>query len=113
MSDEKDPNLSWDFKLDFDSFDAPKEPAPKTTKIPPRQVLADHFPHILERIELLWGSIELFDYLEHTLTTDRSTRQGFPQNVVLALGEIHVEHTKLLKAKGMIKEDVWDKQFRK
>ena len=30
-----------------------------------------------------------------------------------ALGEIHIEHMRILKGKGVIREDLWDHQFRK
>ena len=77
-------------------------------KIPPRQIIGEKFPKILERIELLWCSLELHRYLEQTLFTDRSNRQGFPKEVMQALGEIHIEHTRILKLKKIITEDVWD-----
>ncbi|OIR16055.1 hypothetical protein GALL_35590 [mine drainage metagenome] len=100
--------LNWDIELNFDSLEIREKEPPVTQKIPPRQVIGEKFPKILERIELLWCSLELHKYLEQTLFTDRSNRQGFPKEVMQALGEIHIEHTRILKLKKIISEDVWD-----
>ena len=100
--------LNWDIQLNFEHLEARREEPVAVTKVPPRQIIGEKFPKILERIELLWCSLELHRYLEQTLFTDRSNRQGFPKDVMQALGEIHVEHTRILKLKKMISEDVWD-----
>ncbi|OIR05829.1 hypothetical protein GALL_119560 [mine drainage metagenome] len=100
--------LNWDIQLNFEHLEARRETPPVVAKIPPRQIIGEKFPKILERIELLWCSLELHRYLEQTLFTDRSNRQGFPKDVMQALGEIHVEHTRILKLKKLISEDVWD-----
>jgi len=108
MSDPDDHSLKWDFQLDFNLHQVKKEETPEAEIIHSREVLREKFPHILERIELMWGSIELNNYLERTLTTDRSDRQGFPKDVIKALGQIHHEHIAFLKAEGIIKNDPWD-----
>lgn len=113
MSDLEKPSLNWDFKLDFDLPDAQQQKAAPPPPPPPRQVISEKFPRILDKIELLWATIELHQYLEHTLFSDRASRQGFPPEVMRALGEIHVEHVRILKIKGVIREDMWDAQFRK
>jgi len=112
LDDEK---LSWDFRLDFDLpkepvSGSPKPPPPKTL---PKKLLKEKFPRILEKIEILWGTLELHKYFEETLYTDRRNRQGFPEDVMAALGELHNEHYLLLESKKVITEDVWDMQFRK
>ncbi len=116
MAESDDEKVSWDFKLDFDlpkapMSEPPKPPAPP--KIPPKILLKERFPRILERIEILWGTMELHKYFEQTLYTDRSNRQGFPEDVMEALGELHNEHYLFLKKHKLISEDVWDMQFRK
>ncbi|MBU0688473.1 MAG: hypothetical protein KJ850_09050 [Gammaproteobacteria bacterium] len=110
MYKRDDSPLSWDIKLNFnlDDLEGKKEKPPEPPKIPPRQLLAEKFPKILYRIEMLWGSLELHQYLELTLFTDRSNREGFPYDVMQALGEVHIEHVKILKQKKVINEDVWD-----
>ena len=100
--------LNWDIQLNFDNLGITKEDTPQPKKIPPRQIIGEKFPKILARIELLWCSVELHNYLEHTLFTDRSNREGFPQDVLRALGEIHIEHKQLLKKLKILKEDIWD-----
>lgn len=108
MIEEDKPQLNWDIQLNFDNLEVTRQEAPPPPKIPPRKVIGEKFPKILVRIELLWGSLELHNYLEHTLFTDRSNRQGFPVDVLRALGEIHTEHMLVLKQKKIISVDVWD-----
>ena len=108
MSEKDKPQLSWDFKLNFDIPEVNKEAPSLPQRRPPRKVIGEKFPKILARIELLWCSLELHNYLEQTLFTDRSNRDGFPEDVLKALGEIHIEHVRILKQKKMISEDLWD-----
>ncbi|MFZ2161907.1 MAG: hypothetical protein WAW02_06780 [Sideroxyarcus sp.] len=108
MIEEDKPKLNWDIQLNFDKPVIARAETPQAPKIPPRIIIGAKFPKILARIELLWGSIELHNYLEHTLFTDRSNRQGFPEDVLRALGEIHTEHIRVLKQKNLISVDVWD-----
>ncbi|MBI5891007.1 MAG: hypothetical protein HZB47_10045 [Nitrosomonadales bacterium] len=108
MSDLYKSHLNWDIQLNFDNLEITKDAVPLPPKIPPRQIIGEKFPKILTRIELLWGTLELHNYLEHTLFTDRSNRHGFPEDVLKALGEIHNEHIWLLKQKNMISVDIWD-----
>ncbi len=102
------PPLNWDIKLNFDSLDNKEEKTPLPQVISPRQLIGENFPKILERIELLWCSLELHNYLEQTIFTDRSNRQGFPKDVMHALGKIYIEHSRILKQKKIISEDIWD-----
>jgi hypothetical protein len=104
----------WNIELDFDLHRPKPEitPAPPQ-RIPPRVILRKKFPQILHRIEMIWGSIELHNYLEKTLTTERTNRQGFPQDVIQAISEIHMEHRAVLKANGVLKDDLWDTHFKK
>ncbi len=110
MREKDNSPLNWNIELDFNLPEAKPEVVVKAPKIPPRQVIGAKFPKILTRIEMLWGSLELHKYLEETVFTDRSNRQGFPIDVLKALGEIFAEHTKVLMQKKMISEDVWDLQ---
>ena len=100
--------LNWDIPLNFDNREITEEAIPLPPKIPPRQTLGEKFPNILARVELLWCSVELHNYLERILFTDRLNRHGFPDDVLKALGEIHLEHMLLLKQKKMIAVDIWD-----
>lgn len=102
------PQLNWDIPLNFDNPESKKDVPPLPKKIPPRQIIGEKFPKILVRIELLWCSLELHNYLEHTLFTERLNRNGFPEDVLQALAEIHIEHTLMLKQKKMISADIWD-----
>jgi hypothetical protein len=110
MPEKDDSPLNWNIKLDFNLHEAKPEVPVQAPMIPPRQVIAAKYPKILTRIEMLWGSLELHKYLEDTVFTDRSNRQGFPIEVLKALGEIYLEHTRVLKEKKLITEDVWDLQ---
>jgi hypothetical protein len=111
MSEKNNSPLNWNIELNFNLDEAkPQEEPVQAPKIPPRKIIGEKYPKILDRIEILWCSLELHKYLEETLFTDRSNRQGFPIDVMKALGEIHTEHTRVLKEKKMISEDVWDLQ---
>lgn len=107
------PKIDWNIELNFDT-PAPRmespPPAPKP-RTPPRDLLRDKFPRILEKITLMWGTIPLHRYFQETLLTDRSGRQGFPSDVMEALAELHHEHQQLLMKQGLIRMDVWDMQF--
>ncbi len=107
-------DINWDIELDFE-LPAPKpkvEAPPPPPKIPPREVLKHKFPRILEKIELLWGTLELHHYFEQTQFMDREKRQGFPDDVIDALGQLNNEHQDLLMRTGLLRMDVFDMQFR-
>ncbi len=110
MSDKS--KIDWNIELNFDT-PAPKvePPPPPKPKLPPRDILKEKFPRILEKVTALWGSIALHRYFQETLLTDRSGRQGFPPDVMEALSQLHNEHQRLLMREGLIRMDVWDMQF--
>ncbi len=108
MSESERSPLNWDIQLNFDDPEIVEEAPVQAEKIPPRKVLGEKFPKILERIDLLWGSLELHNYLEQIIFTDRSNREGFSNDVMQALTEIHVEHKRILKLNKVINEDIWD-----
>jgi hypothetical protein len=108
-------DINWDIELNFDLPPPPKpksEAPPEPPRIPPREVLKQKFPRILEKIELLWGTLELHRYFQQTQFMDREKRQGFPPDVIDALGQINNEHQDLLMRTGLLRMDVFDMQFR-
>lgn len=112
---ENPEDLNWDIKLDF-NIPAPATAKPPSTPpkphLPPREVLKQKFPRILDKIELLWGTLELHHYFEETEFMDREKRQGFPDDVMEALSQLNDEHQELLMRKGLLQMDVFDLQFR-
>ncbi len=112
MSDEEE-KIDWNIKLDFEIHKPKIEPPidPPKPKVPPRDILKDRFPRILDKINLLWGSKELHQYFQDTVFMDRDKRQGFPPEVMDALGQLHNEHQRVLMRKGLIRMDVWDMQL--
>lgn len=112
MSDK--PKLDWNIELNFElpvaKAEQPSQPPPQP-KTPPRDVLKQKFPRILDRIELLWGTRDLHRYFQQTLFADRDKRQGFPPEVMAALGQLFNEHQQLLMQSGALRLDVWDMQF--
>ncbi len=114
MSDK--PEINWNIELNFDLPGEKKEPAAQKPteppKRPPREILQEKFPRILSKINLLWGTMELHHYFQQTQFMDRESRQGFPPDVVEALGQINAEHEQLLLRSGILRADVWDMQFR-
>ncbi|MGA7594463.1 MAG: hypothetical protein WCA64_04625 [Gallionella sp.] len=62
-------------------------------------LLIEKFPHVGNRIDLLWGTVDLQDYLNTLIVDERSGRKGFPHLVAGALLRIHTEHYKLIRPK--------------
>src|SRR5512144_2171883 len=58
-------------------------------------LVAAQFSRIGEKISLMWGSIELQQYLSGLIIDDRGGRQGFPPQIAAALARIYDEHGKL------------------
>lgn len=68
----------------------------KTTQesIDPHYVsaLEKHFPRIVDKITLMWGSKEFPEFLSSLMIDNRGDRQGFPLEVIeemMFLNEIH------------------------
>ena len=109
-----DSEVDWDIKLDFDIPLPQIEHAqqPVKPRIPPRELLKQKFPRIMTSVEMLWGSIELHQYFHKLLYSDRENRQGFPTEVMEALGELYAEHEAVLKQRNMLTSDLWDTYFK-
>ncbi len=112
MFDPGKSQLNWDIQLNFDIHENTKAEPPPPPKIPPRKLIGEKFPKILARIEMLWCTLTLHNYLQQVLFTDRLNRQGFPEDVLQALGEIHIEHMQILKQNKIIGVDIWDMYFK-
>ncbi|MGA8863571.1 MAG: hypothetical protein WBM09_01070 [Gallionella sp.] len=78
------------------SFPASKIPAEISAEV---LLLIEKFPHVGNRIELMWGTADLQNYLNTLIVEARSGRKGFPHLVAGALLRIHTEHYKVIKAK--------------
>ncbi len=78
------------------SFPASKIPAEVAAEV---LLLIEKFPHIGNRIELLWGTADLQNYLNTLIVDERGGRKGFPHLVVGALLRIHTAHYKVIKAR--------------
>ena len=56
--------------------------------------LAPRFPHISDRIELLWGTWDLQQYLTRILfKEDRPNRHGFPTDIMSVLLKVYDMHS--------------------
>ncbi|HTN94214.1 MAG TPA: hypothetical protein VMJ33_06525 [Gallionella sp.] len=78
----------------------PKAPPPAIA-MPPElpahlSIVWEQFPRIGEKISLMWGYIELQEYLSTIILDQRGGRLGFPKPVLAALLEIHRRHAKVL-----------------
>jgi hypothetical protein len=58
-------------------------------------LITEKFARISDKILLMWGSIELQQFLSGLIFDDRGGRQGFPPPIAAALVRIHGEHSKL------------------
>lgn len=59
-------------------------------------ILIETFPRIGNRIVLLWGTVDLQDYLNTLIVDERGGREGFPYAVAESLLRIHSEHHKMV-----------------
>ena len=69
-----------------------KAPKPEYYPFP---VLAERFPQIAKRVEMMWGHPELDAYLNKLIIDERGNRAGFPAEIItalLALSKQHLEH---------------------
>ena len=65
------------------------------------QIIGSRFPHIEERLRLMWGTPEAATYLQDLTISNRGDRQGFPLEVFKALNTlIHMQT-------GVDKGDIW------
>jgi hypothetical protein len=79
-----------------DSISANKIPAVIAAEV---AMLVEKYPHIGNRIELLWGTVDLQNYLNTLIVDERAGRKGFPHLVAGAILRIHTEHYKLIRPK--------------
>jgi hypothetical protein len=52
-------------------------------------IIWEQHPRIGEKISLMWGYVELQNYLSTIILDERGDRQGFPKPVLAALMEVH------------------------
>jgi hypothetical protein len=45
---------------------------------------------------MMWGYVELQNYLSTIILDERGDRQGFPKPVLAALMEVHKRHSKMV-----------------
>ncbi len=71
----------------------PKGPPPAIAMpagLPPHlSIIWEQYPRIGEKISLMWGYVELQNYLSTIILDERGGRQGFPPAVLAALMEVH------------------------
>jgi len=53
------------------------------------------FPHISKNIVIRWGQKDFITYTDSLLSTTRSNRAGFPEDVLIELGKIIDVHNTL------------------
>lgn len=57
------------------------------------EILKEHgFKRIADGVELIWGTVELENYLSKLVITDRDNREGFPPLVFNAILRLHTLH---------------------
>ena len=70
-----------------------------------------HFPRVLEKIMELWDTADFDVYLADLMTTTRSNRQGFPQDVasdIIYLCMLHDRRSQPVRTNswaGVLRED--------
>jgi hypothetical protein len=74
----------------------------------PFVIVEARFPRIAQAIHLMWGHVELEDYLHNLIVADRRGREGFPDAVHAALLKLYNQHASLFKFAART-EDVWSR----
>jgi hypothetical protein len=69
-------------------------------------LIQKHHPNIFEKISIMWGSIELQNYLDSIIFDKRGGRRGFSDSVGTAIFKVFETHGKLIHKKKT--GDVWD-----
>jgi hypothetical protein len=59
-------------------------------------IIWKQYPRIGEKISMMWGYVELQNYLSTIILDERGDRQGFPKPVLAALMEVHKRHSKMV-----------------
>jgi hypothetical protein len=77
----------------------------------PYVIVEAGFPRIAESIHLMWGHVELEDYLHNLIVADRAGREGFPAAVQAALLKLYNQHASLFKFVRAETEDVWSRNL--
>ena len=68
--------------------------------------IKQEFPKLYDNIVLFWGSKDFLEYIEKTVTSDRTNRQGFPPDIMQELFKIQTIHDKLYPQLNVIR-DKW------
>ena len=102
--------VDWNIELNFEVPSAEKKPPP-VPAIPPREILKQKAPWLLEQIDMDWCTRKLHHDLEQILFGNRNGQDMLAPDVIAALGQIHSEHRRMLIINGLLHPDVRDKQF--
>jgi hypothetical protein len=69
-------------------------------------VIRKGYPKIGETITKLWGSVDLYAYLNSIIFDERGCRQGFSAPIASALFRVYEGHRRLVHEKKS--GDIWD-----
>jgi hypothetical protein len=80
-------------ELFFDEDVAPaRVSARKSVEEAPFITIERDYPRVAKSIELLWGHVELDQYLQKLIIADRGDREGFPKTALVALLKLYKQH---------------------
>jgi hypothetical protein len=73
------------------------------------KLIYERYPHIGERIKLMWGERECNVYMSELFNDTRgATRQGFPVEIASALFKLMQEHEYRFPGKRVVVHDIWN-----
>jgi hypothetical protein len=67
-----------------------KKPQPKDPSY--TSAIEKRFPHIAEKLSLMWGTPDFSEFLNKLMIDDRGNRQGFPPEVIDEMLFLHLVH---------------------
>ena len=71
------------------------------------QTINARFPRIARRLVATWGHVAFGEYINDLLNDNRAGRQGFPEEIMLALFKLSEEHDKEFPQYVLNITDIW------
>ncbi len=76
-------------------------------QMPYFQTINARFPRIARRLVATWGHAAFGEYINNLLNDNRAGRQGFPEEIMLALFKLSEEHDKEFPQYVLKITDIW------
>lgn len=76
------------------------------TLIDSLNAIKDKYPHVHQKLEVLWGTVECKNFISDLITPKRDDRSGFSFEVLMEINKISEHHRQAYP--HLYKQSVWD-----